>query len=130
MYTTRLDPVDGQRARAMAYHDVVARIECCLACPAGSIMERKSAMVLPCHQTKIRGQVRAREISCLSRSSPFHSHTGDARLKDAVFPRGLPSNAGGVVYAVWRREELLYGVNASGCSTPRRGLFDTMYAVY
>ena len=74
--------------------------------------------------------VRARDRSYLSRSSPFHNDTGDARLKDAVFPRGLPSNAGGVVYAVWWREALLYGVNASGCWTPQRGLFDTMYAVY
>jgi hypothetical protein len=52
----RLDPVDGQRARAIAYHDVVALTECFLACPAGSIMEWKSAMVLACYLTAIRGQ--------------------------------------------------------------------------
>jgi len=38
MYTTRLDPVDGQRARAMAYHDVVARIECVLAGRLGQLL--------------------------------------------------------------------------------------------
>ena len=87
MSTTRRDPVDGQRARALAYHDVVALIACFLACPAGSIMEWKSAMVLPCHLTEIRG--RALGIALASHARLLHSDTDDARLKDAVFPRGL-----------------------------------------
>jgi hypothetical protein len=89
--------------------------------------ERRGAAVPSDGNTR---SVRARESSCLSRSSPLHSDTGDAPCKDAVFPQGLPSNAGGVVSAVRGRKALLHRGNASGYWTPRRGLFDTMYAVY